>query len=139
MNRYAVWKYLVLVVAVLVGLLYTVPNLYGDAPAVQVSAAKLATKIDTDTVAQVRQVLDKAGIQPDYVDFSGTSVRARFATTDTQLHARDALAAALNAGADADSAPYAVSLNMVPRAPRWMAAVNAVPMYLGLDLSLIHI
>jgi preprotein translocase subunit SecD len=134
MNRYAVWKYLVLVAAVLVGLLYTVPNLYGDAPAVQVSAAKLSSRVDADTVGQVRQILDKAGLQADYVDFSGTSVRARFATTDTQLHARDVLAAALNNGADADAAPYAVALNMVPRAPRWMASLNAVPMYLGLDL-----
>jgi preprotein translocase subunit SecD len=83
MNRYAVWKYLVLVAAVLVGLLYTVPNLYGDAPAVQVSAAKLSSRVDADTVGQVRQILDKAGLQADYVDFSGTSVRARFATTDT--------------------------------------------------------
>jgi preprotein translocase subunit SecD len=134
MNRYAVWKYLVLVVAVLIGLLYTVPNLYGDAPAVQISAAKLSTKVDFDTVPQVEQFLAKAGIKADYVAFEGTSVRARFATTDTQLHARDVLAAALNGNADKDSLPYAVSLNMVPRAPRWMAALHAMPMYLGLDL-----
>ena len=134
MNRYAVWKYLVLVVAVLIGLLYTVPNLYGDAPAVQISAAKLSTKVDPDTVPKVEQLLAAAGITADYVAFEGTSVRARFATTDTQLHARDVLAAALNGNADKDSLPYAVSLNMVPRAPRWMAALHAMPMYLGLDL-----
>ena len=134
MNRYAVWKYVVLVVAVLVGLLYTVPNLYGDAPAVQVSAAKLSSKVDTDMVPQVEQALGKAGIKADYVAFEGASVRARFATTDTQLHARDVLSAALNGNADKDAAPYAVSLNMVPRAPRWMASLHALPMYLGLDL-----
>ncbi|MEP6502471.1 MAG: protein translocase subunit SecD [Betaproteobacteria bacterium] len=134
MNRYAVWKYLVLVVAVLVGLLYTVPNLYGDAPAVQVSAAKLSSKVDSDMVPQVAQALAKAGIKADYVAFEGTSVRARFGTTDTQLHARDVLGAALNGGADKDAPPYAVSLNLVPRAPRWMASLHALPMYLGLDL-----
>ena len=134
MNRYPAWKFVLMVVAVLVGLLYTVPNLYGESPAVQVSAAKLTTKVGSDTVAQVEQLLAAASIKADYVAFEGTSVKARFDTTDTQIHARDVLAAGLNKGADADSAPYAVSLNLVARAPRWMAAVHAMPMYLGLDL-----
>ena len=116
------------------GLLYTVPNLYGDAPAVQVSASKLTTKVGTDTVAQVEQQLAAAHIKADYVTFEGTSVHARFATTDTQIHARDVLNAGFNADADKDSPPYAVTLSLVPRAPRWMAALHAMPMYLGLDL-----
>ena len=78
MNRYPVWKYLLMVVAVLVGLLYTVPNLYGEAPAVQVSAAKLTTKIGAETVTQVEQLLAAASIKADYVAFEGTSVKARF-------------------------------------------------------------
>ena len=134
MNRYPVWKYLLMVVAVLVGLLYTVPNLYGEAPAVQVSAAKLTTKIGADTVTQVEQLLAAASIKADYVAFEGTSVHARFDTTDTQIHARDVLAAGLNHGVDPDIAPYAVSLNLVARVPRWMASLHALPMYLGLDL-----
>ena len=97
MNRYPVWKFVLMVVAVLVGLLYTVPNLYGEAPAVQVSAAKLTTKVGPDTVTQVEQLLAAASIKADYVAFEGTSVHARFATTDTQIHARDVLAAGLNA------------------------------------------
>ncbi len=134
MNRYPVWKFLLMAIAVLVGLLYTVPNLYGDAPAVQVSAAKLTTKVGSDTATQVAQLLSAASIKADYVTFEGTSVRARFATTDTQIHARDVINAGLNAGADKDSPPYSVSLNLVPRAPRWMASLHALPMYLGLDL-----
>jgi preprotein translocase subunit SecD len=135
MNRYPVWKFVLMVVAVLAGLLYTVPNLYGEAPAVQISAAKLTTKIGSETVTKVEQLLAAANIKPDYVTFEGTSVHARFADTDTQIHARDVLAAGMNgANADPDTAPYAVSLNLVARAPRWMSSVHALPMYLGLDL-----
>jgi preprotein translocase subunit SecD len=134
MNRYPVWKFLLMVAAVLVGLLYAVPNLYGESPAVQVSAAKLTTKVGPETVTQVEQLLAAASIKADYVAFEGTSVHARFDTTDTQIHARDVLAAGLNHGVDPDTAPYAVSLNLVARAPRWMASVHAMPMYLGLDL-----
>jgi len=135
MNRYPAWKFVLMVVAVLVGLLYTLPNFYGQAPAVQVSAAKLTTKIGSDTVTKVEQPLSAANIKPDYVAFEGTSVHARFADTDTQIHARDVLAAGLNgANADPDAAPYAVSLNLVARAPRWMTSLHAMPMYLGLDL-----
>jgi preprotein translocase subunit SecD len=134
MNRYPVWKFLLMAIAVVVGLLYTVPNLYGDAPAVQVSAAKLTTKVGTDTAARVEQLLTAASIKPDYVTFEGNSVHARFPNTDVQIHARDVINAALNAGADKDSQPYAVSLALVPRAPRWMASFHALPMYLGLDL-----
>jgi len=134
MNRYPVWKFVLMALAVLIGLLYTVPNLYGSAPAVQVSAASLTTKVGTDTAAQVEQLLAAASVKPDYVTFEGSTVHARFATTDTQIHARDVINAGLNAGADKDAPPYSVALNMVPRAPRWMASLHALPMYLGLDL-----
>jgi preprotein translocase subunit SecD len=134
MNRYPVWKLVLMVLAVLIGALYTVPNLYGDAPAVQVSAAKLTTKVGADTATQVQQLLAAASITPDYVTFEGTSVHARFANPDIQIHARDVINAGLNAGADKDAPPYSVSLALVPRAPRWMTALHAMPMYLGLDL-----
>jgi len=132
MNRYPVWKYLVLAVAVLIGLLYTVPNLYGDAPAVQVSAGKTAVKLDSDMVPRVEQLLATAGIKADYVAFEGTTLRARFTDTDTQLHAKDILSSGLNT--DPASPSYVVALNLLPRAPHWMAALHALPMYLGLDL-----
>ena len=134
MNRYPVWKFVLMALAVLIGLLYTVPNLYGSAPAVQVSAASLTTKVGGDTATRVEQLLAAASIKPDYVSFEGTSVHARFSSTDTQIHARDVINAGLNGGADKDAPPYSVALNMVPRAPRWMDSLHALPMYLGLDL-----
>jgi preprotein translocase subunit SecD len=134
MNRYPVWKFVLMALAVVIGLLYTVPNLYGDAPAVQVSASKLTSKVGSETVTQVQQLLSAASIKPDYVNFEGTSVHARFPTTDIQIHARDVINAGLNAGADKDAPPYSVTLSLVPRAPRWMASLRALPMYLGLDL-----
>jgi preprotein translocase subunit SecD len=132
MNRYPWWKYALLAVALLVGLLYTVPNFYGEAPAVQVSSGKATVKVDAAMVQRVQQALAAAGLQPDFVQFEGNSVRARFADTDTQLKAKDAISAALNP--DPADPRFIVALNLVSRSPQWMASVRALPMYLGLDL-----
>ena len=132
MNRYPLWKYALLAVALLVGLLYTVPNFYGEAPAVQVSSGKATVKVDATMVDRVQQALAAAGLQPDFVQFEGNSVRARFADTDTQLKAKDAISAALNP--DPADPRFIVALNLVSRSPQWMASVRALPMYLGLDL-----
>ena len=96
MNRYPWWKYAILGVALLIGLLYTVPNLYGEAPAVQVSSGKVTVKIDGAMVQRVEQALTAAGLKSDFVQFDGNSVRARFGDTDTQLKAKDVIAKALN-------------------------------------------
>ena len=132
MNRYPLWKYAILGIALLVGLLYTVPNLYGEAPAVQVSGGKSTVKVDASMVARVQQLLADAKVKADFVQFDGQSVRARFADTDTQIKAKDALSRALNP--DAADPRYIVALNLVSRSPEWMAKVRALPMYLGLDL-----
>jgi preprotein translocase subunit SecD len=132
MNRYPLWKYAILAIALLVGLLYTVPNFYGESPAVQVSAAKSTVKVDAGMVERVQQVLQEAGVKPDFVQFDGSSVRARFGDTDTQIKAKDAIARALNP--DPTDPRFIVALNLVSRSPEWMAKVQAKPMYLGLDL-----
>jgi len=132
MNRYPLWKYAILGIALLVGLLYTVPNLYGEAPAVQVSGGKSTVKVDAGMVARVEELLADAKVKADFVQFDGQSVRARFADTDTQIKAKDALSRALNP--DAADPRYIVALNLVSRSPEWMAKVRALPMYLGLDL-----
>jgi preprotein translocase subunit SecD len=132
MNRYPVWKYVLMVLAVLVGLLYTVPNFYGEAPAVQVAAQRATARIGPDTVPHVQDLLAKAGIKPDFVEFEGTTLRARFADTDTQIKARDVINAGLNP--DPQDPSYSVALNLLPRSPHWMANLRALPMYLGLDL-----
>jgi preprotein translocase subunit SecD len=131
-NRYPAWKYILIVVALLVGAIYTLPNFFGEAPAVQVSSAKSTVRIDSTTEARVRDALGKAGLQPGQVTLEGNSVKARFSSTDTQLKAKDALQRALNP--DPNDATYVVALNLLSASPRWLSALRAEPMYLGLDL-----
>ena len=132
MNRYPVWKYAVIVVALLVAVLYTLPNFFGEAPAVQVSSSKSVVKVDATTVARVEQALKDAKIVPDAVALDGTSVKARFGDTDTQLKAKDAIQKALSP--DPADTPYVVALNLLSRSPAWLTSLHAAPMYLGLDL-----
>ncbi|WP_432728402.1 protein translocase subunit SecD [Variovorax sp. W6] len=132
MNRYPVWKYAIIVVVLLVGLIYALPNFFGEAPAVQVSAAKSTVKIDASTQARVQELLKTAGLTPDLLTLEPTAVRARFATPDDQIKARDTLQQALVP--DVDDASYTVALNLVSRSPSWLTALHAFPMYLGLDL-----
>ena len=132
MNRYPLWKYALLGFAFLVGLLYTVPNFYGEAPAVQVSSGKATLKIDSGLVARVEQALKSGGVVPDFVQFDGNSVKARLPDTDTQIKAKDVLSKALNP--DVNNPSYIVALNLLSRSPAWLANIRALPMYLGLDL-----
>ena len=132
MNRYPVWKYAILVVALLVAVLYTLPNFFGEAPAVQVSSLRSAIKVDSTTVTRVEQALKDASIVADAVALDGTSVKARFSNTDTQLKAKDAIQKALSP--DAGESAYVVALNLLSRSPAWLTALHAAPMYLGLDL-----
>ena len=132
MNRYPVWKYVVIVVALLVAVLYTLPNFFGEAPAVQVSSSKASSKVDATTVSRVEQALKDAKIVPDAVALDGASVKARFGDTDTQLKAKDAIQKALSP--DPADTPYVVALNLLSRSPAWLTSLHAAPMYLGLDL-----
>jgi preprotein translocase subunit SecD len=132
MNRYPAWKYAIMAVALLIAALYTLPNFFGEAPAVQVSSSRATTKIDLATLARVEQALEGAGITADAIALDGTSVKARFGNTDTQLKAKDAVEKALSPDG-ADSA-YVVALNLLSRSPGWLSALHASPMYLGLDL-----
>ena len=132
MNRYPVWKYAIVVVALLVAVIYTLPNFFGEAPAVQVSSIKSAIKVDSTTVTRVEQALKDANITPDAVTLDGSSVKARFGDTDTQLKAKDAVQKALNP--EADGGAYVVALNLLSRSPAWLTVLHAAPMYLGLDL-----
>jgi preprotein translocase subunit SecD len=132
MNRYPFWKYAILAVALVVGLLYTLPNFFGESPAIQVSSAKATLKVDEAVVPRVERALAGASIPADFVVLDGTSVRARFATTDDQLRARDVIDRALNP--DPADPSYIVALNLLSRSPAWLASIRALPMYLGLDL-----
>lgn len=132
MNRYPWWKYLIIAVALLIGTVYTLPNFFGEAPAVQLSSGKATIKLSADDVARVETVLKEAGVTSDFVELDGTSVRARFKDTDTQIKARDAIARAYNP--DASDPRYIVALNLVSRSPHWLRSMGAHPMFLGLDL-----
>ncbi len=132
MNRYPWWKYTILALALLIGLLYTLPNLYGEAPAVQVSSGKATLKVDSGLVPRIEKALAAAGLQPDFVQYEAGSVKARLRTTDEQIKAKDAIAKALNP--DPADPAYIVALNLLSRSPHWLTALHALPMYLGLDL-----
>jgi preprotein translocase subunit SecD len=132
MNRYPLWVYITVAVAVVLGLLYTLPNFFGESPAVQVSSAKSTLKVDTATMARVEETLKKAGVVYSGATVDQVGVKVRFTDTDTQLKAKDILSQALNP--DADNPSYTVALNLLSASPRWMAAIHALPMYLGLDL-----
>ncbi len=132
MNRYPPWKYAILLIALLVGLIYTLPNLFGEAPAVQVSSGRATLKIDSSLATRVEAVLTQAGLKADFVQFEGNSVKARFADTDAQIKAKDAIGKALNP--DPADPSYIVALNLLSRSPHWLSTVHALPMSLGLDL-----
>jgi preprotein translocase subunit SecD len=132
MNRYPVWKYTVIVIVLLAGLIYALPNFFGEAPAVQVSAAKATVKIDAGTRVRVEEALKAASLAPDLLTLDETSVRARFTSDDDQSKARDALQHALVPNENDPS--YVVALNRLSRSPAWLAWLHAFPMYLGLDL-----
>ena len=132
MNRYPVWKYAIIVIALVVGALYTLPNFFGEAPAVQVSAGKATARVDTGTQTRIEEAIKGAGLKADLITFDGNSVKARFDSTDNQLKAKDAIQKALIP--DPTDPAYVVALNLVPRSPAWLSALHASPMYLGLDL-----
>jgi len=137
MNRYPLWKYIIIAVALLFGVLYTVPNFFGQSPAVQISSAKATVKIDSSLVALVEQALQKDGVKSDLVSYErlGTqgTVRARFADTDAQFKAKSILEKELNT--DPADPTYLVAFNLLPRTPQWLQSLHAFPMNLGLDLQ----
>ncbi|WP_298930418.1 protein translocase subunit SecD [uncultured Ramlibacter sp.] len=132
MNRYPVWKYAIIVIALLVGAIYTLPNFFGEAPAVQVSSAKSTIKVDAITQARVEQALAAAAVKPEAITLDANSVKVRLDSSDTQLKAKDAIQKALTP--DPADPGYVVALNLLSGSPKWLSALRAAPMYLGLDL-----
>ncbi|MDC9595976.1 protein translocase subunit SecD [Xenorhabdus anantnagensis] len=126
LNRYPLWKYLMLIAAILIGLLYALPNLYGEDPAVQITGAR-GIAASEKTLDQVRNVLEKDQIKSKSIALENGAILARFSDTDVQLRAREALVSALGE-------QYVVALNLAPATPVWLRAISAEPMKLGLDL-----
>ncbi|MBL8475245.1 MAG: protein translocase subunit SecD [Methyloversatilis sp.] len=132
MNRYPIWKNALVIVALILGLVYTLPNFFGEAPAVQVSTARTGVQIDAALMTQVESTLKDAAIAHTGMTLDTTGVRVRLADTDTQLKTRDVLEKALNP--DPADGKYVVALNLLSKSPDWLRSFGALPMYLGLDL-----
>jgi len=127
MNRYPLWKYVVIAVALVLGLLYTLPNFYGESPAVQISPAKAVNKADSALLESAESALKQANVPYTGAVLDASGIKIRFADTDAQLKAKDLLQNQLGSG-------YTVALNLLSSSPAWLHAVGALPMYLGLDL-----
>ncbi|MBL8497391.1 protein translocase subunit SecD [Nitrosomonas sp. JL21] len=127
MNRYALWQYLIIAVSLLIGLIYTLPNFYGESPAVQISPARTSASADTSLLQRVEETLKQAGITTEGILLEESSIKARFENTDTQIKAKDLLESTL--GND-----YIIALNLLANSPQWLTNLGALPMYLGLDL-----
>ena len=127
MNRYPMWKNILVAIMILIGFIYTIPNFFGESPAVQITPAKSTTKLDSALLSKVEAIFKQENIQYDGVYLDARGVKARFASTDTQIKAKDVLQAGL--GSD-----YTVALNLLSRSPEWLRSLGAKPMYLGLDL-----
>ena len=132
MNRYPAWKYTIIIVVLLFGLIYTLPNFFGETPAVQVSSGKVTVKLDSSLMARVEEVLKKENVSAEAILFDGNSVKAKFKDNDAQAKAKDVLTKALNP--NLEDATYVVALNLLPASPSWLTKLHALPMYLGLDL-----
>ncbi|KAB7898132.1 protein translocase subunit SecD [Rouxiella sp. S1S-2] len=126
LNRYPLWKYLMLIAVIIIGLLYALPNLYGEDPAVQITGAR-GSDASVATLDQVRDVLNKDKLVSKSIALENGSILARFNDTDVQLRARDALTAALGD-------KFVIALNLAPATPTWLTMLGAEPMKLGLDL-----
>ncbi|AXT45861.1 MULTISPECIES: protein translocase subunit SecD [Chromobacterium] len=127
MNRYPLWKYLVIAVALILSAIYTLPNFYGETPAVQVSSSRQSIPVDTAVMTRVEEALKAQNISPDGLFLDGASLRVRFKDADTQLKARDAIQHALGDN-------YIIALNLLSASPAWLTSLKAHPMFLGLDL-----
>jgi len=127
MNRYPLWKYIVIAVALVIGFLYTLPNLFPEVPAVQVSSSKAAIKIDTALLGTVETALKDGGVPFLGVELDPVGVKVRLGDVDTQIRAKDLLQTKLGEN-------YIVALNQLSTSPHWLASIGALPMYLGLDL-----
>ena len=127
MNRYPLWKYIVIVVALVVGFLYTLPNLFPEVPAVQVSSSKAAIKIDTALLATIETALKDGSVPFTGTELDPIGIKVRLTDVDTQIKAKDLLQSKLGDN-------YIVALNQLSTSPHWLASIGALPMYLGLDL-----
>lgn len=126
LNQYPAWKYLLILFVVIVGAIYSLPNLYGSDPALQISATRTTT-VDAGTEAQIRSQLDSKNISYHKSSLDDKGLLIRFSNVEEQLKASDVVRSLLGD-------EFIVALNLAPASPEWLSSINALPMYLGLDL-----
>jgi preprotein translocase subunit SecD len=132
MNRYPLWKYLLIAFLIVVAVLYTVPNFFPEVPAVQVSTNKSNVRIDAGTVKLVDETLKAENVPHRDISLDATGIKVRFEDPDAQIKGKDVITRRLNP--DPKTATYIVALNLISSSPQWLTAIGALPMYLGLDL-----
>lgn len=126
MNRYPLWKYILIAIIIVIGVIYSLPNIYGSDPALQISSSR-GGEISELTELQVQIAFDEAGIKPVSYELSPGSLLIRFRDEETQLRAQDVARNAMGRN-------YVVALNLAPSTPAWLRKLGAEPMFLGLDL-----
>ena len=127
MNQYPKWKYGFVLVAIFIGLIYSIPNFFGESPAVQIMPTKSSDKLDLSILASIEGSLKEANLPFDGIVQEPNGIKIKFANPDNQLKAKDILQNALGAN-------YVIALNLVSKSPSWLSKIGAIPMYLGLDL-----
>ena len=127
MNQYPKWKYGLVLIAIFIGLIYSVPNFFGESPAVQIMPPKTSDKLDLSILASIEGSLKEANLPFDGIVQEPNGIKIKFANPDNQLKAKDILQNALGAN-------YVIALNLVSKSPSWLSKIGAIPMYLGLDL-----
>ena len=127
MNRYPLWKYFIILVALSAGIVFTIPNFFGESPAIQISPLRATAKVDVELLNKVDALLADNSVSVEAAYLDSTGVKVRFQNTDAQLKAKDIVQ-------DEFGEDFVVALNLLSNSPRWLASFNALPMYLGLDL-----
>ena len=127
MNQYPKWKYGLVLIAIFIGLIYSIPNFFGESPAVQVMPTKTSDKLDLSILATIESTLKEANLPFDGIVQEPNGIKVKFANPDSQVKAKDILQNTLGAN-------YVIALNLISKSPSWLSKIGAIPMYLGLDL-----
>ena len=127
MNQYPKWKYGLVLIAIFIGLIYSIPNFFGESPALQVKTTKTSDKLDLSILGTIENSLKEANLPFDGIVQEPNGIKIKFASPDSQVKAKDVLQNALGSN-------YVIALNLVSKSPSWLSKIGAIPMYLGLDL-----
>jgi preprotein translocase subunit SecD len=127
MNKFATWRYVIIIITIMMSLVYALPNLFGESPAIQIMSIKSGEKIESSVLANVESSLIAENIKNNGIIIEPLYIKVKFASTDDQLVAKAKIQKVLGE-------KYVVALNLISNSPDWLTSIGALPMYLGLDL-----